>query len=104
MSFNNRNVSFDVETIVTNKSDCFGLRLLYLDSTIAISSSLNEFQLPNIKYEDPCMSLESDNEKALLVRNSNGDYAIIKASIYYFPNSILKIYWFSFGKWVYFYF
>ncbi len=98
MSFNNLNVLFDVETIVTKKSDCFGLRLLYLDSTIAVSSSLNELQLPNIKYEDTCMSLESDSEKALLIRNSNGDYAIIKANIYYFPNPILKIHWFSFGK------
>ena len=98
VSFNNQNLIFDVETLVSSKSEFFGLRILYKTNPVSTSYPMNESELPNVKYEDPCISLDSYNEKAVLIRNSSGDYAILKAQIYYFPIPILKLHWYSFGK------
>ena len=94
--FRNQNIIFDIQTLTSSNHDDFNLTLSYLDNSIATSTLINHLQLPAVKYEEPVISLSSENEIAMLIRNSSGDYAILKASIAETPLSVFKIEWYSF--------
>ncbi len=50
-------------------------------------------EIPIIQYSNNCLSLDTKTQAAMLVRNSFGDYTIIRAQK---NGIILKIDWYSF--------
>ena len=94
----NQKTYYNIETIMTNKPFPFsGFKIQHLNSILSLSKTIDTEHIPSVGYPYPCLSLDCKSQRAMLVQNSNGDYAILKAEwIDDKNNGYLKIDWYSF--------
>jgi hypothetical protein len=92
IAIDNRSSSFEIILLITKKPVFMGLTVNYKSNTIALAKLIDNRELPIIQYSN-CLSLDTKTQAAMLVRNSLGDYAIIRAQK---NDTILKIDWYSF--------
>ena len=93
IAINNRSSTFDVDLLITKSPIFLGLRVNYKNNTVALAKLIDNRELPTQGYPNNCLSLDTKTQAAMLIRNSFGDYAIIRAQMI---ENMLKVDWYSF--------
>ncbi len=69
---------YDLEILNIDEPTFSALKILLDNQTVAMAKVIGLEQLPKDKFEN-CLSLDIENERAMLIQHAFGDYAIIKA-------------------------